>query len=120
MKSNVLVLIPVVSAVKRRRNARTNETQRRRCKNTQVQMTAELDYNNGELIKHYFHNDPYQLLSHLSGSGAAAQQTIIDGMQARVCARETFVLLSPVVSAPSREQSYKKQLTSQVVIPHQH
>lgn len=100
MKSNVLVLIPVVSAIKRWRNARTKETQRRRLQNTQVQMTAELDYNNGELIKHYFHNDPYQLLSHLSDSGTAARQTGINGTLARVRARETFVLLSPAVSSP--------------------
>lgn len=101
--------------------ARTNERNpTTSLQNTQVQMTAELDYNNGELIKRYFHNDPYQLLSHLSGSGPAALQTGIDGALARVQARETFVLLSPVVSSPSQEQSYKKQLTSQVVIPHQH
>lgn len=85
-----------------------------------MQMAAELDYNNGDLIQLYFHNDPYQLLSHLSGSGPAARQTRIDDELARVRARETFVLLSPVVSSPSQEQSYKKQLTSQVVIPHQH
>lgn len=73
-----------------------------------MQMTAELDYNNGELIKHYFHNDPYQLLSHLSGSGTAARQRGRSGTQARVPAGKTFVLLSPVVSSPSQEQSYKK------------
>lgn len=88
--------------------------------NTQMQTTAELDYNNGALIKHYFHNDPYQLLSHLSGSSTAGRQRGLDGTLARVRARKTFVLLSPVVSSPSQEQSYKKQLTSQVVIPHQH
>lgn len=123
MKSNVLVLIPVVSAVKWRRNARTNPRRKPNdvaAKHTQVQTTAELDYNNGELIKPYFHNDPDQLLSALSGSGPAALQTGIGGVLARVWARETFVLLSPVVSSPSQEQSYKKQLTSQVVIPHQH
>lgn len=67
MKPNVLVLIPVVLAVKRGRNARTNENPAPSLQNTHMQTTAELDYNNGELIKHYFHNDPYQLLSHLSG-----------------------------------------------------
>lgn len=41
MKSNVLVLIPVVSAVEHQRDARPNQ------QNTQMQTTAELDYHNG-------------------------------------------------------------------------
>lgn len=58
MKSNVLVLIPVVSAVEQQHRAGTIRNPTTSLQNTQMQTTAELDYNNGELIKHYFHNDP--------------------------------------------------------------
>lgn len=70
MKSNVLVLIPVVSAVEHQRDARPNQQNthaEHKCRRLQNHITIM-----GELIKHYFHNDPYQLLSHLSGSGATA------------------------------------------------
>lgn len=61
------------------------------------------------MIKHYFRNDPYQVLSYLSGS-IAALQTGIDTRRDNALERprviEIFVLLSLVVS--SQEQTYKK------------
>lgn len=57
----------------------------------------------GGLIKHYFCNDPYQVLSYSSGGRVA-------GMRRTKRGREIFVWLSLVVSSKHQEQSYVKKL----------